>query len=342
MAVRKFKPVTPGQRNKVISAFDEITAKKPQKSLLEPLKSTGGRNNTGQMTVRYRGGGHKRMYRIIDFRRNKDNCPATVLTIEYDPNRSARIALVQYEDGEKRYIIAPKGLKVGQVIASGSGVAPELGNTLPLSEIPVGTLVHNIELRPGQGAAMARSAGTFAQLAAREGKHAVLRLPSGETRMVLVTCRATIGEVSNSDHNLESHGKAGRRRWLGIRPHNRGVVMNPVDHPMGGGEGRASGGHPRSRKGLPAKGYKTRNPKASSNKLEKRILAMNNGSKKKEVVKTWSRASMISPDFIGHTIAVHNGNKFIPVYITEQMVGHKLGEFAPTRTFRGHSGNNKK
>ena len=267
MAVRKFKPVTPGQRNKVISAFDEITAKKPQKSLLEPLKSTGGRNNTGQMTVRYRGGGHKRMYRIIDFRRNKDNCPATVLTIEYDPNRSARIALVQYEDGEKRYIIAPKGLKVGQVIASGSGVAPELGNTLPLSEIPVGTLVHNIELRPGQGAAMARSAGTFAQLAAREGKHAVLRLPSGETRMVLVTCRATIGEVSNSDHNLESHGKAGRRRWLGIRPHNRGVVMNPVDHPMGGGEGRASGGHPRSRKGIPAKGYKTRNPKNTSNKF---------------------------------------------------------------------------
>ena len=260
MAVRKFKPVTPGQRNKVISAFDEITAKKPQKSLLEPLKSTGGRNNTGQMTVRYRGGGHKRMYRIIDFR-------ATVLTIEYDPNRSARIALVQYEDGEKRYIIAPKGLKVGQVIASGSGVAPELGNTLPLSEIPVGTLVHNIELRPGQGAAMARSAGTFAQLAAREGKFAVLRLPSGETRMVLVACRATVGEVSNSDHNLESHGKAGRRRWLGIRPHNRGVVMNPVDHPMGGGEGRASGGHPRSRKGLPAKGYKTRNPKASSNKF---------------------------------------------------------------------------
>ena len=267
MAVRKFKPVTPGQRNKVISAFDDITAKKPQKSLIEPLKSTGGRNNTGQMTVRYRGGGHKRMYRIIDFRRDKDNCTAEVLTIEYDPNRSARIALVQYQDGEKRYIIAPKGLKVGQVIASGSGVAPEVGNALPLAEIPVGTLVHNIELRPGQSAAMARSAGTFAQLAAREGKHAVLRLPSGETRMVLVSCRATVGEVSNADHSLESHGKAGRRRWLGIRPHNRGVVMNPVDHPMGGGEGRASGGHPRSRKGLPAKGYKTRNPKASSNKF---------------------------------------------------------------------------
>ena len=267
MAIRKFKPVTPGQRNKAISAFDEITAKKPQKSLLEPLKGTGGRNNTGQMTMRYIGGGHKRMYRVIDFLRNKDNMAATVLTIEYDPNRSARIALVQYEDGEKRYIIAPAGLKVGQKVESGSGVAPEVGNTLPLSEIPVGTMVHAIELRPGQGAAMARSAGTFAQLAAREGNHAVLRLPSGETRMVLVSCRATVGVVSNGDHNLESYGKAGRSRWLGRRPHNRGVVMNPVDHPMGGGEGRASGGHPRSRKGLPAKGYKTRNPKASSNKF---------------------------------------------------------------------------
>ena len=267
MAVKKFKPVTPGQRNKVISAFDDITTDKPQKSLLEPLKSTGGRNNTGQMTVRYIGGGHKKMYRIIDFLRDKDDCTATVKTIEYDPNRSARIALVQYEDGEKRYIIAPNGIKVGQVIASGSGVAPEVGNALPLSEIPVGTLVHNIELRPGQGAAMARSAGTFAQLAAREGKYAVLRLPSGETRMVSVACRATVGTVSNPDHNLESSGKAGRSRWLGRRPHNRGVVMNPVDHPMGGGEGRASGGHPRSRKGLPAKGYKTRNPKAASNKF---------------------------------------------------------------------------
>jgi large subunit ribosomal protein L2 len=219
------------------------------------------------MTVRYIGGGHKKMYRVIDFLRDKDNCTATVKTIEYDPNRSARIALVVYADGEKRYIIAPNGLKVGQVIASGSGVAPEIGNTLPLAEIPLGTLVHNIELRPGNGGAMARSAGTFAQLTAREGGHAILRLPSGETRMVLITCRATVGTVSNADHNLESHGKAGRRRWLGIRPHNRGVVMNPVDHPMGGGEGRASGGHPRSRKGLPAKGYKTRNPKKTSSKF---------------------------------------------------------------------------
>ena len=267
MAVKKFKPVTPGQRNKVISSFDDITCKKPHKALLEPLKKSGGRNNTGQMTVRYIGGGHKRMYRIIDFLRDKDACTAKVLTIEYDPNRSARIALVEYEDGEKRYIIAPNGLKVGQVIASGAGVAPEVGNALPLSDIPVGTLVHNIELRPGQGAAIARSAGTFAQLAAREGNYAILRLPSGETRMVLTTCRATVGTVSNPEHNLESSGKAGRSRWQGRRPHNRGVVMNPVDHPMGGGEGRASGGHPRSRKGLPAKGYKTRNPKATSNRF---------------------------------------------------------------------------
>ena len=267
MAVRKFKPVTPGTRNKAISTFEEITCDTPEKSLLEPLRSSGGRNNQGKMTVRYIGGGHKKMYRVIDFLRDKDNCKATVKTIEYDPNRSARIALVVYEDGEKRYIIAPNGIQVGQVIESGSGVAPEIGNTLPLGEIPLGTLVHNIELCPGNGAVMARSAGAYAQLTAREGNHAVLRLPSGETRMVLVSCRATVGTVSNPDHNLESFGKAGRSRWLGRRPHNRGVVMNPHDHPMGGGEGRASGGHPRSRKGLPAKGYKTRNPKASSNKF---------------------------------------------------------------------------
>ena len=267
MAVRKFKPVTPGQRNKTISSYEEITCTTPEKSLLEPVRKSGGRNNQGKMTVRYIGGGHKQMYRIVDFLRNKDKYTATVKTIEYDPNRTARIALVQYEDGEKRYIIAPNGIKVGQVIASGSGVAPEIGNTLPLSEIPLGTLVHCIELRPGQGAVMARSAGTYAQLTAREGNHAILRLPSGETRMVLTDCRATVGTVSNADHNLESDGKAGRVRWMGRRPRNRGVVMNPVDHPMGGGEGRASGGHPRSRKGLIAKGYKTRNPKKTSNKF---------------------------------------------------------------------------
>ncbi len=267
MAVRKFKPVTPGTRHKVISAFDEITCKVPEKSLLAPLKKSGGRNNSGKMTMRYIGGGHKKMYRVIDFLRDKDKYTATVKTIEYDPNRSARIALVVYADGEKRYIIAPKGIQVGQEIASGSGVAPEIGNTLPLSEIPLGTDVHNIELVPGKGAAMARSAGCYAQLTAREGNHAILRLPSGETRMVLTTCRATIGVVSNADHNLESHGKAGRKRWLGRRPRVRGVVMNPVDHPMGGGEGRSSGGHPRSRKGLPAKGYKTRDPKKASKKF---------------------------------------------------------------------------
>ena len=267
MAIRKFNPTTPGTRHKAISAFTEITCTTPEKSLLQPLRKSGGRNGQGKMTMRYIGGGHKRMYRVIDFLRDKDKYTATVTTIEYDPNRSARIALVIYTDGEKRYILAPNGIKVGQVIASGHGVAPELGNTLPLSEIPLGTLIHNIELRPGQGAAMARSAGTYAQLTAREGVHAILKLPSGETRMVLVACRATVGTVSNPDHNLESDGKAGRKRWLGRRPRTRGVVMNPVDHQMGGGEGRASGGHPRSRKGLLAKGYKTRNPKKTTKKF---------------------------------------------------------------------------
>ena len=267
MAVRKFKPVTPGTRHKIIGTFDEVTTSKPEKSLLEAKKSTGGRNNSGQMTVRYIGGGHKQMYRLVDFKRVKDGVAATVKTIEYDPNRTARIALVVYADGQKSYILAPNGLQVGQTVMSGSGVAPEVGNTLPLSEIPLGTLIHNIELYPGQGAQMARSAGSYAQLLAREGKFAIIKLPSGETRMVLVTCRATVGVVSNVDHNLESSGKAGRKRWLGRRPHNRGVVMNPVDHPMGGGEGRASGGHPRSRKGLLAKGKKTRNPKKTSAKF---------------------------------------------------------------------------
>ena len=266
MALKKYKPTTPGQRFKVLSAFDEITTDTPEKSLLAPMKSTGGRNSSGKMTVRYRGGGHKQRYRIIDFKRDKDGVPGIVKTIEYDPNRTARIALVFYKDGEKRYIIAPAGLKVGQEIISGKGVQPNVGNTLFLSEVPFGTIIHNIELRPGQGAKMARSAGSYAQLMSREGKYAILRMPSGETRMILQSCKATIGSVSNGDHNLEKSGKAGRSRWLGRRPHNRGVVMNPVDHPMGGGEGRASGGHPRSRKGLPAKGYKTRSPKAASNK----------------------------------------------------------------------------
>ena len=266
MALRKLNPTTPGQRFKVISAFDEITRSKPEKSLLVPLRKSVGRNNQGKMTMRYIGGGHKRQYRLIDFKRDRDGMKATVKAIEYDPNRSARIALVAYEDGEKRYIIAPNGLQLGQVIESGKNVAPELGNTLFMGDIPLGTIVHNIELRPGQGAVIARSAGSYAQLVSKEGKYAIVRMPSGEVRKILVTCKATIGSVSNADHALESDGKAGRSRWFGRRPHNRGVVMNPVDHPMGGGEGRASGGHPRSRKGLLAKGYKTRSTKKESNK----------------------------------------------------------------------------
>ena len=265
MAVKKFKPVTPGTRHKIIGTFDEITTNKPEKSLLSPQKNSGGRNNSGKMTVRYIGGGNKQMYRNIDFKRTKDGIAATVKTIEYDPNRSARIALLAYADGEKRYILAPQGLQVGQKVISGKDIAPDLGNALFLSEIPLGTLIHNIELRPGQGGKIVRSAGTYAQLLSRDGKYAIIKLPSGETRKILQACKATIGTTSNPDHNLESSGKAGRSRWLGRRPRNRGVVMNPVDHPMGGGEGRASGGHPRSRKGLPAKGYKTRRRKNPSN-----------------------------------------------------------------------------
>ena len=266
MGVRKFKPVTPGQRNKVISAFDDITCTVPEKSLLEPRKSSGGRNNEGHMTMRYIGGGHRQKYRFIDFKRGKDGVPAVVKTIEYDPNRSARIALLFYADGEKRYIIAPNGLTVGMTLMSGADAVPEVGNALPLQNIPVGTVIHNIELRPGQGAMLVRSAGNFAQLTSREGRYCVIKLPSGETRKILSACKATVGSVGNSDHALESSGKAGRSRWLGRRPHNRGVVMNPHDHPMGGGEGRQSGGHPRSRKGLYAKGLKTRSPKKQSNK----------------------------------------------------------------------------
>jgi large subunit ribosomal protein L2 len=272
MAVRKIKPVTPGQRHKIISAFDNITSTVPEKSLLRPLKKSGGRNVDGKRTMRYIGGGHKRMYRVIDFLRKKDDMPAVVKSVEYDPNRSSRIALVIYADGEKRYIIAPNGLKIGQKILSGKEATPEIGNTMFLNDIPMGTVVHNIELKPGKGASMARSAGSSAQLIAREGKYATIKLPSGETRLILSTCRATIGTVSNADHNLEKSGKAGRSRWLGRRPRVRGVAMNPVDHPMGGGEGKASGGHPRSRRGIPAKGYKTRDKKKYSAKyiIEKR------------------------------------------------------------------------
>ncbi|HWK57319.1 MAG TPA: 50S ribosomal protein L2 [Parapedobacter sp.] len=272
MAVKRFKPVTPGTRFRVGGDYSDITTNVPEKSLVVKIKKSGGRNNSGKMTMRYLGGGHKKAYRLIDFKRDKKDVPAKVATIEYDPNRTARIALLHYVDGEKRYIIAPEGLKVGQTIVSGDSVAPEIGNTLPLAVIPLGSIIHNIELNPGQGGTIARSAGTYAQLSARDSKYAIIKLPSGETRMILATCLATIGSVSNAEKANEVLGKAGRKRHLGRRPRVRGVAMNPVDHPMGGGEGRSSGGHPRSRKGLLAKGYKTRSKKKASNRyiIEKR------------------------------------------------------------------------
>ncbi|WP_417858975.1 50S ribosomal protein L2 [Xanthomarina gelatinilytica] len=266
MSVRKLKPITPGQRFRVVNGYDAITTDKPEKSLLAPKKRSGGRNSQGKMTMRYIGGGHKRKYRIIDFKRNKTGIPAEVKSIEYDPNRTAFIALLHYQDGEKAYIIAQNGLKVGQTVVSGDTAPTEIGNAMPLSKIPLGTIISCVELRPGQGAVMARSAGTFAQLMARGEKFATIKLPSGETRLVLVTCMATIGVISNSDHQLLVSGKAGRTRWLGRRPRTRPVVMNPVDHPMGGGEGKSSGGHPRSRNGVPAKGYRTRSKTKASNK----------------------------------------------------------------------------
>jgi large subunit ribosomal protein L2 len=275
MGLKKLKPVTPGMRFRVMPDFEEITTSRPEKSLLTDLKKSGGRNNVGKMTMRYIGGGHKKQYRIIDFKRDKHDIPAKVASVEYDPNRSARIALLHYADGEKRYIIAPHGLKVGQTILSGPSVAPELGNSLPLSAIPLGTIIFNIELKPGKGGAMARSAGSYCQLLAREGKYATLKMPSGEMRMVLLTCYATIGSASNPDHMNVTSGKAGRTRWLGRRPRVRGVAMNPVDHPMGGGEGRASGGHPRSRTGLIAKGKKTR----ASNKYSDKLIISRRNSK---------------------------------------------------------------
>ena len=267
MGVKKFSPVTPGTRFRVGNSYEEITTSKPEKSLLAPLSKTGGRNNSGRRTMRNRGGGHKRRYRVIDFLRNKENIKATVKSIEYDPNRTAFIALLEYADGEKRYIIAPDGLQVGQTVVSGSEATPEVGNTLALSEIPLGTSVHAIEFKPGGGAAIARSAGTYVTLVGKEGDYAIIKLPSGEVRKVLKICKATIGTTSNPDHGLEVFGKAGRKRWIGRRPRTRGVAMNPVDHPMGGGEGRASGGHPRSRTGVMAKGQKTRSTKKSSSKL---------------------------------------------------------------------------
>ena len=267
MALKKLKPVTPGTRHRLAPSFEEITASKPEKSLLVTRKKSGGRNNVGKMTMRYIGGGHKQKIRLIDFKRDKQGVPATVKSVEYDPTRSARVALLYYVDGEKSYILAPAGITVGQEVIAGPEVAPEVGNALPLAKIPLGTIVHNVELKPGKGGAIARSAGSFVQLLARENGLATLKMPSGEMRNVLDVCIATVGAVSNADHMNESVGKAGRSRWRGVRPRNRGVAMNPVDHPMGGGEGRASGGHPRSRKGLYTKGKKTRHPKKYSDRL---------------------------------------------------------------------------
>ena len=268
MPVKKLKPISNAQRFRVVNDFDMITASKPEKSLLSPNKRTGGRNNQGRMTVRHIGRGHKRQYRIIDFKRDKYDIPGEIISIEYDPNRSSFIALIKYPDGEKRYIVAQSGIKIGQNVTSGiDNVSPDLGNAMPLSLIPLGTIISCVELVPGKGANIARSAGSFAQLMAREDKYATVKLPSGETRMILSKCFATIGAVSNSDHQLVVSGKAGRSRWLGRRPRTRPVAMNPVDHPMGGGEGRASGGHPRNKNGVPAKGYKTRSKTKKSNKF---------------------------------------------------------------------------
>jgi large subunit ribosomal protein L2 len=276
MALKKYKPITAGTRWRIGNAYAEITTNEPEKSLLESTKSTGGRNAQGRRSMRYMGGGHKKMFRIIDFKRNKKNIEGTVASIEYDPNRTAFIALINYKDGEKRYILAPQGLQVGAVILSGDAVVPEVGNALQMKNMPLGTNVHNIEMQPGQGGKLVRSAGTSAQLANKEEKYAVLKMPSGELRKILINCYATVGVVSNGDHNLEMMGKAGRNRWRGIRPRTRGVAMNPVDHPMGGGEGKASGGHPRSRTGKYAKGLKTRQRGKGSDKL---IIQRKNGKK---------------------------------------------------------------
>jgi large subunit ribosomal protein L2 len=276
MALKKFKPITAGTRWRIGNAYAEITTESPEKSLLEKKSQTGGRNSQGRRAMRYRGGGNKNMYRVVDFKRNKKEIPATVASIEYDPNRTAFIALLNYADGEKRYILAPQGLQVGMTVRSGDSVDPEVGNSLQLKHMPLGTVVHNIEMQPGQGGKLARSAGSSAQLTNKEEKYAILKMPSGEIRRVLINCYATVGVVSNSDHQLQSMGKAGRNRWKGIKPRNRGVAMNPVDHPMGGGEGKASGGQPRSRTGQYSRGLKTRTKGKGSDKL---IIQRKSGSK---------------------------------------------------------------
>jgi large subunit ribosomal protein L2 len=268
MALKKVKPTSPGRRSQTYSTFEEITRGEPEKSLLEPLPKTGGRNNYGRITCRHRGGGHKRRYRLIDFKRDKMDIPAKVHSIEYDPNRNSRIALLHYLDGEKRYILAPQNMKIGDQVVCSDRADIKPGNAMPLRSVPLGTLVHNVEMKIGKGGQLVRGAGTYAQVMAKEGRYTLLKLPSGELRLILSECKATVGQLSNADHSNISYGKAGRVRWLGRRPHVRGVVMNPVDHPHGGGEGRSSGGrHPVSPWGVPTKGYKTRTKKKASNKF---------------------------------------------------------------------------
>ena len=370
MSIRVYKPTTNGRRNMSVTDYSGLSKVAPERSLLAPLSKNSGRNSYGRITVRHRGGGNRRKYRIIDFKRDKFDVSATVKTLEYDPNRSAHIALLEYADGEKRYILAPAGLAVGDTVVAGPDADIKVGNALPLTNIPTGTFVHNVELYPGRGGQLARAAGNSAQLMAKEGAYALLRLPSGELRNVPASCMATVGQVGNIDHENVKIGKAGRSRHLGWRPTVRGSVMNPNDHPHGGGEGKSPIGRPGpcTPWGKPALGYKTRNTKKASDKLivkrrngkyvEKgaeimgrsvkkgpfvqpklleRVVEMNK-SGNKQVLKTWSRSSTIFPEFVGHTFAVHDGRKHVPVYVTEDMVGHKLGEFAPTRTFKGHAG----
>jgi large subunit ribosomal protein L2 len=320
MGIKQYRPITPARRYYQVSTFEEITTDKPHASLLRPMRKGGGRNNTGRLTVKCRGGGERRHYRMIDFMRDKAGITGKVVSVEYDPNRTARIALVCYTDGEYRYIICPNGLQVGAQVGAGRNLPIRDGNAMPLSDIPVGVEIHNLQLYPGSKSFLIRSAGSAAQILNKEEDLAVIKLPSTEIRKFHLGCMATIGRVSNPEHKDISVGKAGRVRHRGRRPRVRAVAMNPIDHPMGGGEGKSSGGrHPCSERGIPAKGYKTRNPKKHS-------------------AKTYARRSVIPPEFVGHTIAVHNGNRFLPVYVTERMVGHKLGEFASTRTFRQHSG----
>ena len=367
MPIKKFKPVSPGSRFHVGTKFDELTGDKPEKSLLAPIKRTGGRNRTGKMTVRQRGGGHKRRYRIIDFRRNNDGVMAMVKTIEYDPNRTAFIALLEYTDGTKTYIIAPQGLKVGDEISSGANAAPTTGNTLFLADVPLGSPIHAIELQPGKGAALARSAGTNGTLMGKEGRFVSVKLPSGEVRRILKTCRATIGATSNPDHGLRVAGKAGRSRWgrpsppRSWRSHEprrsppwevAKVALQVVTH------AHARVSWPRARRRVTSTRQVTNTSSAvvrrrTRNNLwhvrlrkaptfftvsTKRSSRPRKEPGRKGMIKTWSRSSMIIPDMVGLTIAVHNGKTHVPVYVTENMVGHKLGEFAPTRSFRGHGG----